>query len=28
VVVESPVRARVGPITGYRDVRDQQWPDD
>jgi amino acid transporter len=28
VIVESPYRALVGPITAYLDVLDQQWPDD
>jgi amino acid transporter len=28
VIVESPFRALVGPITAYLDVLDQQWPDD
>ncbi|HET7473239.1 MAG TPA: APC family permease [Candidatus Limnocylindrales bacterium] len=28
VIVESPYRALVGPLTAYLDVLDQQWPDD
>jgi amino acid transporter len=28
VIVESPFRALVGPITAYLDVLDQHWPDD